>query len=95
MKTDVQIQLQQMFPRGEYEELAKHPQLALAPARIRGTLAATKDWRVRESLALNPALARFPETAAWLSTDIDHRVRSCLASNPAFQQHGNTDNQLK
>ena len=95
MEEVTQIKLAQMFQQNEFEELASHPQLALAPAEIVQKLAAAQNWRVRESLALNPALVNFPEAITSLSTDIEPRVRSCLAGNPALQRQANIRKKLK
>ncbi len=76
-----------MFRRGEHEALAKHPKLFKAQAEIIKELAGAQNCRVREFLALDPAIAKFPEIVLVLSTDIDPRVRCCLAGNPALNTH--------
>jgi len=87
VKKVTQIELIRMFRHGEYEALAKHPQLFKAQAEVIKALAAAQNCRVRESLALNPAIAKFPDIIVALATDIDPRVRCCVASNPALNTH--------
>ena len=81
------VELRDLYVAHKWVELAKHPKLCNVPAEIIKTLAAAQKCRVREYLALNPAIAKFPDIILALATDIDPRVRCCVASNPALNTH--------
>ena len=77
------IELNQLYAAGKFEELAKHPGIYLEPEWAMGLTLNESDF-VRETLALNEALAELPDVAMKLANDAKYWVRRYLAINPAI-----------